>query len=298
MPLASLSSATAVPQSASPSQGLAATDPSGTSFSSPPTEPLLSFFLEEGSSEEDVDTFTLMQLQPHIEALEGFAPLMTRVIQHSIHERSQLVLMFLRRHIASSGATGDRNLYASRNNLLTTPASDRDSQKSSTRVIQELNDAIDQIKAKVMALEMSKQESALVDKNVLQRVHELVEILQKSMDVLWELLVEFKLKYQKQQDQVFVDGYSQLVESVVQKLQIKKLELRKTVYDPDTILKLSVIRDQLDALEQQLQRQASENSELVEQYRSAGKDFNDIVQAYTEVKERIETVQDDIRRLF
>ncbi|KAG0375918.1 hypothetical protein BGX24_008506 [Mortierella sp. AD032] len=102
----------------------------------------------------------------------------------------------------------------------------------------------------------------------------LFETLNQSVVMLWEIVVQFKIRYQLEQDHTFREYFSQLVENLRLKLEILKVMVQEHVYNHDTVTKLAIIR-----------------------YKTAGPEFNTIVQTYTDIMHRIDIVQDDIRRL-
>ncbi|KAG0203740.1 hypothetical protein BGX28_004088 [Mortierella sp. GBA30] len=206
---------------------------------------------------KDLDGFTLEYLQPHLEALEGFSQPMIRTIEQSIEDRAEDV-------IALHYNTTDNNNCNSGNN-------DPSSEVPKTLALKEI---VSDTKGRVDALDRGKDEVALRGLVIQQKAKTLFDTLQKIIVTLWEIIVEFKIRHQLEQDMTFQEYFSSLAGSIVLKLD-----------------------DALESKERSLQLQTTQNADLLRQYQSAGQEFNLIVDTYADIMQRIEIVEDDIRRL-
>ncbi|KAF8986127.1 hypothetical protein BGZ46_009238 [Entomortierella lignicola] len=224
----------------------------------------------------DLDDFTIAQLQPHLDVLKGLAGPMTEAIQKTIQQRAQDIV-----EIFNSGK------YSS-------PSLDDVQQ---TIQFTSLPDVVLDVRKQFVLLDRTKEEIVLKANIIQSRSEDLFETLHKSTVVLWEILVEFMVRYQLSEDLTFKEYFTQMIESVVLKLEILRISLQESVYDKDTVAQLTNVRETLDQKQQALISQTEHNSSLLSQYQSAGKEFNMIVDAYADIMQRIEVVQDDIRRL-
>ncbi|KAF9435994.1 hypothetical protein BGZ76_005079 [Entomortierella beljakovae] len=192
----------------------------------------------------DMDGFVLEQLQPHLNALDGFAESMTEAIQRLIQERAHDVSAIYRQ------------------------------QRGSASDLMSLSEIIPNVQDQLHFLDQVKKEIMLNDIAIQNKTSVLFDTLRQSIIILWEIITEFMVQYQLNEESSFKEYFSQMVES--------------------TILKLG------DALDQQykyLTSQTDQNAELLHRYQSAGKEFNIIVESYADIMQRIEVVQDDIQRL-
>ncbi|KAF9187419.1 HAUS augmin-like complex subunit 4 [Haplosporangium sp. Z 767] len=230
---------------------------------------------KDNNKVKDLDGFTLDHLQPHLDALETFSEPMTLAIQQSIHQRAQDIV------------TLHNNVY---NN------SD-ESSSSEKGVTAALASIILHTKRQQTFLDRTKEESALHDLVIQRKVKKLFDTLHRSIVVLWEIIIEFKIRYQLEQDQTFQEYFCSVIESITVKLGILKMTIQESVYDNEAVQRLVALRDILHEKQQALELQTRQNAESLRQYRSIGHEFNVIVDAYTDILQRIEIVQDDIRRL-
>ncbi|KAF9132094.1 hypothetical protein BGW39_000813 [Mortierella sp. 14UC] len=216
----------------------------------------------------DLDEFVVDQLRPHLDALEGISPYLINAIQQSILQRQNDIL----------------SLY---NNTTT------DTLGNATSLV----DLIAHTKKQTIFLDRCKEDAALYDITLQNKVRILFETLNQTVATLWEIIVEFKISYQLEQDQTFQEYFSQLIESLLLKVEILKVMLQEYVYNHDTVAKLATIRDKVDKRHETLTQQRHQNTLLLDRYETAGPEFNTIVQTYTDIMRRIDIVQDDIRRL-
>jgi Lhr-like helicase len=56
-------------------------------------------------------------------------------------------------------------------------------------------------------------------------------------------------------------------------------------------------REEIDKRRESLTHQRHQNTLLLDKYKTAGPEFNAIVQTYTDIMHRIDIIEDDIRRL-
>ncbi|KAF9175755.1 hypothetical protein BGX21_002653 [Mortierella sp. AD011] len=221
----------------------------------------------------DLDDFMLSQLQPHLHALEGFEEPMTEAIQKTIQQRAQDVV----------------NIFNSNNYS--------NSYSRSAPQLKSLSDVVSDVRKQFEFLDHIKEETVSKETAVQSKTEALFDTLHQSIVVIWEIVVEFMVQHQLVEDQTFKDYFAQMVESVVLKLEILRVSLQESVYNEDTVAQLTKARDILDQKHQALASQTQQNSALLHQYQSAGREFNMIVDAYADIMQRIEVVQDDIRRL-
>ncbi|KAF9912801.1 hypothetical protein EC991_008663 [Linnemannia zychae] len=216
----------------------------------------------------DLDEFVVDQLRPHLDALEGMSPLLINVIQKSISQRQNDIL----------------KLYNS-------------TEPNTSGQAASLEELISFTKKQTIFLDRCKEDTALYDITLQNKVRTLFETLNLAVSTLWEIIIEFKIRYQLEQDLVFREYFSQLVESLLLKIEILKVMVQEHVYNRDTVTKLAAIRDEIDKHHEALAQQRHQNTLLLGRYKTAGPEFNAIVQTYTDIMHRIDIVQDDIRRL-
>jgi hypothetical protein len=138
----------------------------------------------------DLDEFIVDQLRPHLDALEGLSPYLINVIQQSISQRQHDILS-----LYNSTATNTSGTIAS------------------------LEDLIAHTKKQVIFLDRCKEEATLHDITLQNKVYALFETLNQTVMILWEIIIQFKIRYQLEQDQAFQEYFSQLVESLLLKLE-------------------------------------------------------------------------------
>ncbi|KAF9361369.1 hypothetical protein BGX26_003881 [Mortierella sp. AD094] len=228
---------------------------------------------DRSTHEPDLDDFMLSQLQPHLHALKGFVEPMTEAIQKTIQQRAQDVVSTFNNSNYSNPCSG------------------------SAPQLKSLSDVVSDVRKQFVFLDHIKEETASKETAIQSKAEGLFDTLHQSIVVMWEILVEFMVQYQLVEDQTFKEYFAQMVESVVLKLEILRVSLQESVYNEDTVAQLTKARDTLDQKHQALTLQTQQNSALLHQYQSAGKEFNMIVDAYADIMQRIEIVQDDIRRL-
>ncbi|KAF9939789.1 hypothetical protein BGZ67_008897 [Mortierella alpina] len=217
---------------------------------------------------KDLDGFTLEHLQTHLDALEGFSQPMYRTIEETISAR----------------AIDVATLHGNTLHPHTPPAA------ALERVLEDTQQS-------VAALDRIQDDANLHDLAIQQEVRLLFDTLQKTILVLWEIALEFKIRHQFEQNTTFQEYFSSLSESIILKLEILRVTLHDSVYDQEAVQKLSALRDTLESKERQLRVQTTQNATLLKQYQSAGPEFNMIVDAYADLMQRIDIVEDDIRRL-
>ncbi|KAF9105517.1 hypothetical protein BGX29_012093 [Mortierella sp. GBA35] len=144
----------------------------------------------------DLDEFVVDQLRPHLDALEGVSPFMIRTIHQSVQQRRQDVL----------------SLY---NNGITTTL-DKDPTKNRANSFEDL---IAQTKKQAVFLDRCKEDAVLHDLVVQNKTRKLFETMNQTVTTLWEVILEFKIRYQLEQDQTFREYFTQLVESLALKLE-------------------------------------------------------------------------------
>ncbi|KAF9952577.1 hypothetical protein BGZ72_006114 [Mortierella alpina] len=265
--------------------GLATTRPSKAGSPSADSNSLSLIELLAGNDPtKDLDGFTLEHLQSHLDALEGFSQPMSKVIEETISAR----------------AVDIANLHSNT------------TQPHPTLAAASLEQVLSDTRKKVVVLDRIKDATVLNELAILQEVKLLFDTLQKSILVLWDLVLEFRIRHQLEQNTTFQEYFSSLSESILLKLEydaiavsfysieawrILRITLQDSVYDQEALQKLSTLRDALENEERQLQVQTTQNATLLQQYQSAGPEFNMIVDAYADLMQRIDIVEDDIRRL-
>lgn len=136
----------------------------------------------------DQDEFVVEQLRPHLDALEGLSPFLTRAIQHSVHRRQQDILTL--------------------SNTLTT-----------STTTSSLEDLIAQTKKQSLFLDRCREDSLLHTITLQTKAQKLFSTLNQTVTTLWEIIIEFKIRYQVEQDQTLKEYFEQLVESLTLKLE-------------------------------------------------------------------------------
>ena len=114
---------------------------------------------------------------------------------------------------------------------------------------------------------------------------------------LWNLTEEFKFRHELEKNTTFNDYFSDIVKSILLKLNVLRLQALTNVYDKKIVESLNVIRTNL--IEEENEKSARLkilNNQLME-YQSIGDEFEQIVQAYLDIVKEIETTKDDIRRI-
>lgn len=137
----------------------------------------------------DMDEFVVNQLRPHLDALEGLTPSLLTAIQHSIHQRQQDLLSL-------SSLSSD------------TPATTLT-----------LEDLIACTKKQSLFLDRCKEDSLLLTLTLQNKVQSLFNTLEQAVSTLWEIIIEFQIRYQVEQDQTLKEYFSQLVESLTLKFE-------------------------------------------------------------------------------
>ncbi|KAF9364179.1 hypothetical protein BGX34_002305 [Mortierella sp. NVP85] len=234
---------------------------------------------DHGQGDSSLDGFTVKQLRLHLNALEGFSGPMMKTIQNSIQQRAQDVVTLFNSH-----HTEHLLIHQQR-------------QQSSFPTANSLADVVSHTKQQVLHLDKIRESVSRQELAILNQAMDLFDTLHQTVMVLWEVLTEFMIRYQLEQDQTFKDYFAQIVDTLVLKLEVLKASLQHEVYDNDTNKQLSKIRDALEQLQQELEVQTRHNAILLEQYKNAGQEFNIIVDTYAVIMRRIQAVQDNIRRL-
>ncbi|KAF9925557.1 hypothetical protein FBU30_004670 [Linnemannia zychae] len=222
----------------------------------------------------DLDEFVVEQLRPHLDALEGTSTHFLNAIHQSVIQRQQDVITLHN----TINYNGDVNRS--------------DEIKAKT-----LEDLIAYYKKQATFLDRCKEDAVLFDNTIQNKVRTLFDTLYQTVVILWDIIVDFKIRYQIEQDQTFCEYFVQLIESLYLKLEILKLTVQERVYNTDNVARLEVIRQKIDRRHEFLSRQKEANDLLLNRYQAAGPEFNAIVATYTDILRRIDIVQDDIRRL-
>ncbi|KAF9114676.1 hypothetical protein BGX27_010162 [Mortierella sp. AM989] len=147
--------------------------------------------------EPDLDNFTFAQLQPHLNTLEGFAQPMIEAIQQTIQQRVQDVVAISNN--SNSGAVQ--------------PCTEL------TPLLKSLSDVIINVRKQLLFLDRVKEETVLNESVIQSKAEALFDTLHQSIVILWEIVVEFMIQYQLEEDQTFKEYFEQMVESVVLKLE-------------------------------------------------------------------------------
>ena len=142
-------------------------------------------------SRKDLDGFTLEYLQPHLDALEGFSQPMYRTIEETISDRAV-------------------NIATLHSNTLLKP---------DTTPAEALERVLADTREKVATLDRIQEEAILYDRAVQQEVQWLFDTLQKTILVLWEVVLEFRIRHQFEQNTTFQEYFASLSESIILKLE-------------------------------------------------------------------------------
>ncbi|KAK3817189.1 MAG: HAUS augmin-like complex subunit 4-domain-containing protein [Benniella sp.] len=234
---------------------------------------------DHGQGDPSLDGFTVKQLRLHLNALEGFSRPMMKTIQNSIQQRAQDVVTLFNSH-----HTEHASIHQQR-------------QQSSFPRANSLADVVSHTKQQVLLLDRIKESVSRQEFAILNQAMDLFDTLHQTVMVLWEVLTEFMIRYQLEQDQTFKDYFAQIIDTLVLKLEVLKASLQHEVYDNDTNKQLSKFRDALEQMQHELEVQTRHNAILLEQYKNAGQEFNIIVDTYADIMRKIQAVQDNIRRL-
>ncbi|GJJ68893.1 HAUS augmin-like complex subunit 4 [Entomortierella parvispora] len=225
-------------------------------------------------SDRDLDSITMTQLKPHLQALEGFAAPMMQAIQGSIQERAQEVSTHFHRAFGSTSSSPTPNMPVDLS-VIVSRARDHSIFVGGCR----------------------EESSILMEQSFYYKCRALFDTLQEAVAMLWELVIEFKIRHQLEENQVFRDYFEQVNQALLFKLRISAATLRQSVYNKETLDKLSALRGTLNEQEQGLTSQLQQNASLLQKYQFAGEDFNKIVQAYAKILKSIERVQYEISLL-
>ncbi|KAF9297828.1 hypothetical protein BGZ74_009626 [Mortierella antarctica] len=232
--------------------------------------------------ERDLNKFTLDQLQPHVQALSETRDAILQTIEHSIRQREADILDFFDATFPPP-TSGDSSINGHQHY----------NHQAQTR----LSSVIAQVRELQDSTRQASEAAAVHESVLVHKVAALFDTLHQSMTVLWQIVLEFKMKHRLEQDTVFGEYYAQLVQCMALKMKLLKISVMSFVYDNETVQVLAEVRDNLREQEGQLQQKTQENAILLQKFQTAGKDFHMIVEAYANVMERIKVVQDDIRRL-
>lgn len=167
--------------------------------------------------ERDLNKFTLDQLQPHVQALSETRDAILQTVQHSILQREADVLDFYNAAFPPP-TSGDSRISGHHHHAQTRLP-------SVIAQVRELQDTTRQAN-EVAAV----QESVLVHK-----VAVLFDTLHQSITILWQIVLEFKMKHRLEQDTVFQEYYAQLVQCMALKLKLLKISVTSFVYDGETV---------------------------------------------------------------
>ncbi|KAG0037645.1 hypothetical protein BGZ82_002139, partial [Podila clonocystis] len=140
------------------------------------------------SPERDLNKFTLDQLQPHVQALSETRDAILRTIQHSIRQREANVLDFFNASFPSP-TSGDSHM--------------RGHQHSNHQAQTRLSSVIAQVRELQDSIRQASEAAAVQDSVLVHKVATLFDTLHQSMTILWQIVLEFKMKHRLEQDTVF-----------------------------------------------------------------------------------------------
>lgn len=174
--------------------------------------------------ERYLNRFTLHQLQPHVQALSETRDSILQTTQHSIRQREADVVDFY--NATFPPPTSEDSPMGGRHHHAQTRLSSMIAQ------VRELQDTTRQA-----------NEAAAVQESVLvHKVAVLFDTLHQSMTVLWQIVLEFKMKHRLEQDTVFREYYAQLVQCMALKLKLLKISVTSFVYDNETVQVFAEVR--------------------------------------------------------
>ena len=112
--------------------------------------------------------------------------------------------------------------------------------------------------------------------------------LLESLNLMEDLLKQQLLNMQHDQYQVNGQHLKAQVDALVLKIRSLHLEILCETYNKDTIPALSMISKQLMASANETRSEIESCRTRLERYQSVGKDFNNLVQEYRQIKEAIQ----------
>lgn len=177
--------------------------------------------------ERDLNKFTLDQLQPHVQALSGTRDAIVQTIQHSIRQREADVLDFYNATFPPP-TSGDYRMS--------------DNQHSNHQAQMRLSGVIAQVRELQDTTRQASEAAAVQESVLVHKVAALFETLHQSMAVLWQIVLEFKMKHRLEQDTVFGEYYAQLVQCMALKMKLLKISVTSFVYDSETVQVLAEAR--------------------------------------------------------
>lgn len=157
---------------------------------------------DHGQGDSSLDGFTVKQLRLHLNALEGFSRPMMKTIQNSIQQRAQDVVTLFNSH-----HTEHLWIHQQRQ------------QSSSFPTANSLADVVSHTKQQVLLLDRIKESVSLQELAILNQAMDLFDTLHQTVMVLWEVLTEFMIRYQLEQDQTFKDYFAQIIDTLGLKLE-------------------------------------------------------------------------------
>ncbi|KAG0081315.1 hypothetical protein BGZ92_000290 [Podila epicladia] len=179
------------------------------------------------SPERNLNKFTLDQLQPHVQALSETRDAILKTIEHSISEREADILNFFNATFPPP-TSGDSRMSGHK----------RYNYEAQTRLFNVIAQVRELLDSNCQASEAAAvQESVLVHK-----MAALFDTLHQSITVLWQIVLEFKMKHRLEQDTVFVEYYAQLVQCMALKMRLLKISVTSFVYDNETVQVLTEAR--------------------------------------------------------
>ncbi|KAI7827050.1 hypothetical protein BC939DRAFT_93556 [Gamsiella multidivaricata] len=194
------------------------------------------------NTDPDLDGFTFDQLRPHLNALDGFSQPMLQAVQQSIRQLAQNVVTL--HNNGNNSSNGNSNNNSNSNSSIgghnSSPLGNGHGVRQEKS--DSLEDVIVNVRRQLLFLDRAKEEIIVQDMTIQEKALKLFDTLHQSIMVLWEILVDFMIQYQLEQDLTFKQYFAQLVDSMVLKLEILKATLQQSVYDKDTVAKLAEFR--------------------------------------------------------
>ncbi|GBC05126.1 hypothetical protein RclHR1_06050004 [Rhizophagus clarus] len=130
-----------------------------------------------------------------------------------------------------------------------------------------------------------------------ERIAAYLNVMKGILAKLWNLTEEFKFRHEFEKNTNFNDYFSGLVNSILLKLNVLRLQALTSIYDKKIVESLNVIKKNLIEEENEKSTILKRLDNELMAYQIAGDEFEQIVQDYLNIIKEIETTKDDIRRI-
>ncbi|CAG8618581.1 3997_t:CDS:2 [Paraglomus brasilianum] len=124
-----------------------------------------------------------------------------------------------------------------------------------------------------------------------------LEVTKDILETLWCLLEEFMLRHECEKNKGFNEYFSAIVNSIILKLRVLRINTLLSVYDKDTVESLKAIREKLRVEEISKQIKLREVEELLGKYETFGSEFEEIIKEYIALQKDILIAEDNLRRI-